>query len=62
MVMRVTELGGLIGDSMSTVKRASFLLTLYIFSMLAVAAPAAAQNPTPKIRALIAKPSPIDIA
>ena len=47
MVMRVTELGGLIGDSMSTVKRASFLLTLYIFSMLAVAAPAAAQNPTP---------------
>ena len=45
--MRVTELGGLIGDSMSTVKRASFLLTLYIFSMLAVAAPAAAQNPTP---------------
>ena len=32
---------------MSTVKARFILLTLYIFSMLAVAAPAAAQNPTP---------------
>lgn len=37
----------MIGETVSTVKRASFLLALYIFSMLAVAAPAAAQNPTP---------------
>ncbi len=47
MVMSVTQLGVIIGETVSTVKRASFLLTLYIFSMLAVAAPAAAQNPTP---------------
>ena len=37
----------MLGETVSTVKRASFLLALYIFSMLAVAAPAAAQNPTP---------------
>ena len=37
----------MIGETVSTVKRASFLLALYIFSMLAVAAPAATQNPTP---------------
>ena len=37
----------MLGETVSTVKRASFLLILYVFSMLAVAAPAAAQNPTP---------------
>ena len=47
MVMRVTELGDMLGETVSTVKRASFLLVLHIFSMPAVAAPAAAQNPTP---------------
>jgi len=47
MVMRVTELGGMLGEIVSTLKRASFLLTIYLFSMLAAAAPAVAQNPTP---------------
>ena len=46
MVMRVTELGVMLGETVSTVKRASFLLVLYIL-MLAVAAPAAAQKPNP---------------
>ena len=45
--MRVTELGGMLGEIVSTFKRASFLLTIYLFSMLAAAAPAVAQNPTP---------------
>ena len=35
------------GEIVTNLKRASFLITLYLFSMLLVAAPAAAQNPTP---------------
>ena len=38
-----------IGETVSLFKRASFLLALYIFSMLSVAAPAAAQIPTAAI-------------
>ena len=47
MVMRVTGVGRMIGEIVTNLKRASFLITLYLFSMLVVAAPAAAQNPTP---------------
>ena len=47
MVMRVTGLGRMLGEIVTNLKRASFLVTLYLFSMLVVAAPAAAQNPTP---------------
>ena len=47
MVMRVTGVAGMIGEIVTNLKRASFLVTLYLFSMLLVAAPAAAQNPTP---------------
>ena len=47
MVMRVTGVAGMIGEIVTNLKRASFLVTLYLFSMLVVAAPAAAQNPTP---------------
>ena len=47
MVMRVTGVGRMLGEIVTNLKRASFLVTLYLFSMLVVAAPAAAQNPTP---------------
>ena len=40
-------MGSMIGEIVTNLKRASFLITLYLFSMLLVAAPAAAQNPTP---------------
>ena len=39
----------MIGETVSMFKRASFLLALYIFSMLSVATPAAAQIPTAAI-------------
>ena len=58
MVMRVENVGRIIGDSMKALRRSLFLLALYMASILVIATPAAAQVSVPAVNLECLSPNP----